>query len=352
MNLSTVYILNFISIRNTSFLKDYKNDNWKTHLTYINGTYTVPIIGLTGAILNAITLSILLNPSLRKKNKYNFITAKVINDFIGSLIGIGFKNYHTCLFEKFIYFNNCTESYSLVHSIFKIYVYSFIGYPVYLLSGILNTCIAYERYLTIKSKLNWFNNKGNFKRIVCSSVVLLLVLFVPILFAFRIIPSGNQIYHVQLTEYGETKYFILYIANVVGLGCLANLIVFVSINVITFKKYKEFLKKNDLICTVYVITSRLKKQIKKIKFEIDFLKMAFLLTSIFFMSRFFDFIGFLCASIHYRFKIINNDFLILVANIIFMLVYIEMGINFFILFRFNTRFRQKLLKVFGLYIFF
>ena len=332
-------------IKNYSLEDQDKNEYWKVHVTLYNGTYTIPIVSLIGSFLNAITLSIFFNPKF-KKNKYSFVTAKVVNDFLGSLIGIGFQNYLKCILEKFVYFNFCTETYSLVHSIFKVYIYKYIGFPLFLLSGILNSCIAYDRYLTLRSKSNWFNKKTSFKYIVSLSVISLLVLFVPILFAFQIDHIGNKRYLVKMTKFGEKKIFILYISNLVVIGCLANLIVFISLNVLTYNKYKEFIKKNDRTCSIYIVTSQFRKQVKKMKFRIEFLKMAFILTSIFFMSRFFEFMGFLCASLHYKFKLIDDDFLILIGNIVFIFFYFEMGINFFVLFRFNLKFRQSFLKIY------
>ena len=120
-------------------------DNFLLKFTTINGYFTIPIINVIGFVFNLTTLTVLINPyKIKEKKEFRFIIFKVILDIIASLTGIAFSNA--------LCFVDCIEKHSYVIQLFKLVFHRYGSYSHFVLTGIVEIFLTYDRYLMIKNR--------------------------------------------------------------------------------------------------------------------------------------------------------------------------------------------------------
>lgn len=324
--------------------ESYETFLWK--FTSINGYYTVPIISFFAFTLNLTALIILLNPKFKQKFEFKYIIIKISMEMVGSLAFTGFQNYFLSLFDTIFHApHHLKTGNSFAFSIFRLFVYKYLIYVLYIWSGINEIKLTYDRYLIFKNKTNWFNKKGQFKYIFCATVSTCSVIHLPSLFAHKIVEcqSEKNLYTLELTDFGHSQYYSFYMIIAIGLSNLCTLVVQVPLMIMVAIEYKRFIQKKIAIPSLQLTSfQKLMKKREYFKFN----KMTLTLLIIFVLLRTLD----IAVNLMYRILILTK------TRYYYPFVYVDISLyvliscyfctNFFILFLFNRVFRKSFENIF------
>lgn len=321
-------------------------ENVLVQITSINGYYTIPIISLVGFLLNSTCLVVFLNPKFNYKNEFKYVILKVAIETVGCLILIGFQNYLICIFEPYVISTlHCSKENTLMFQVYRLYIYKFFNYIIYVWSGLNEILLSYDRHLILKNKKNWFNEKGNFKYIVFACLSLMIILNIPALFAYRITPARTEhLYYLESTNFGKSVYHsslilcVLVASNVLTISILIPIMIMVALEFRVFLRRKVFL-------TASINTANIQTIVKR-KEDLKFSKMALIMIFLFAISRLTDLANTLMYRIILIKKIKNLYSFVYLDNITYIIFATFACSNFFILLNSNKIFRCSFKNLF------
>ena len=170
---------------NSEYLQHF---NFLDNFTNINGYYTIPILAGIPTFLNIFCLAIIIN--------------RLIIEITISLLTINFEN-ALCI-------NGCFYNTTLFKIMYIIWTQVIIRF-LYNLEGINEVYLAYDRYLILKNKKNFFNKNGSFKWIILFSSFVSLIICIPLgLSAYYKKINGTDMYSIVPTEIGNSLAYMYY----------------------------------------------------------------------------------------------------------------------------------------------
>ena len=164
----------------------------------VMGYYMIPGICVIAVLTNLIFCIIIIGFKKRPRF-YNILLAKQIFDMFGTLIGVGWQNFH------------CTFCEDQVHNtyffqFFRVYLLRFPISVIYLTSVTIDLLISHERYCKVYSKKN-FMEILSVKAIVCLITVIIIILFIPDYLAIEILPTDrDNVFIHTFTKLGKTQW--------------------------------------------------------------------------------------------------------------------------------------------------
>lgn len=313
--------------------------NFLTGFTEVNGYFIIPIISLLGFILNMLCFIIFMSSKFKLKSKLKFLITKVLLEMLFCAFGIGFQN-GLCV-------DNCTVSYSLEFQIFRLYIHKFIGSSLYICTGLIEIFLTYDRYLILINRKNWLNKEVNFKYIILVSVIVSLIIFVPELFATKIVKSNQNStnsFKIESTAFGESKANFYYKMISISLANLTQIIALFSISVLLSIEFRKFIQNKANLSTQMfhfnqslVLLFQNSHEKKRKKAEINFIRMTLTLSILNSFMRSVDLFTMLFQVIDGR---IGRECALYLKNVCVVVIYLVQSLNFFVLIYFYKRFRK------------
>jgi hypothetical protein len=230
-----------------------------------------------------------------------------------------------------------SDSYFL--AFLRFYGYRYITYCLYVLSGINEVLINYDRYLVFSNRKNLFNRKNSFKIILFSSGFLSILLFLPNLVAYQIILVSNETntYDVTKTTFGNTNLFQFYLFFVLNSSNILSTIFLITTSIKLSIKAKHF--SHDQIANT-------RQSIERKKLDMNIFKLVLTMSIIFTLVRLNDFVYSLYDSL-FVFNIVDDyEFLVYYSNFWYILLVLTLNTNIFVLLKFNKKFRSIFLIMF------
>ena len=231
-----------------------------------------------------------------------------------------------------------SDSYFL--AFLRFYGYRYTTYCLYVLSGINEVLINYDRYLVFSNRKNLFNRKNSFKIILFSSGFLSILLFLPNLVAYQIILVSNETntYDVTKTNFGSTNLYQFYLFFMLNSSNILSTLFLIITSIKLALKAKHF-SHNQITNT--------RQSIERKKLEINIFKLTLTMSVIFTLIRLNDFVYSLYDSL-FVFNIVSDyEFLVYYSNFWYILLVIALNTNIFVLLGFNKKFRAIFLVMFN-----
>lgn len=307
--------------------------------TSLNGTYTIPALGVVGFITNLICFFIFFSPKFGDKYKFKYLIVKILIEMFACLYSIGFQNYLLCLLEPHVISRtDCVPTGTILFQIIRLYVYKYASYSFYVWSGINEVLINYDRYLVLKNKRNMFNKEKQFIYIALVSGLVSFSLFVPNLFAYYIKPALNKTnsYTIERTSFGRTDFFQLYVLAVLTVSNIVSTILLIITSFLLLFEFRKFTTNLSGLTK----TKRSRQEILRKKIEIKMIKMVLLMSIMFTTLRLSDFVYTLNNSL-FLLKLANNiDFFVYFTNFWYISGTLLINTNIFVLVKFNNKFRN------------
>ena len=230
-----------------------------------------------------------------------------------------------------------SDSYFL--AFLRFYGYRYTTYCLYVLSGINEVLINYDRYLVFSNRKNLFNRKNSFKIILFSSGFLSILLFLPNLVAYQIILVSNETntYDVTKTPFGNTSLFQFYLFFVLNSSNILSTIFLITTSIKLTIEAKHF--SHDQIANT-------RQSIERKKLDMNIFKLVLTMSIIFTLVRLNDFVYSLYDSL-FVFNIVDDyKFLVYYSNFWYILLAFTLNTNIFVLLKFNKKFRSIFLIMF------
>ena len=310
--------------------------------TDIIGYYVIPIMSGTGFLLNLLCFIVFMSSRFRLKSKLKYLIAKVLFDMIFCLLGIGFQNDLCPL--------NCNLRHSLLFQIFRLYIFKFMSDSLYVSVGFINICLTFDRYLILLNKKNWLNKIHNFKYIVSACLCSSLVLFVPDLFAQKIVSAGGNetaLFRIKLTEFGQStahSYYSLLVRAVVSLVQLLLMIVASGMLIVEYRKFIQ--NKSNLSNQMYFFNQNLvllfqnSQKAKQRKVEINLIRMTLVFSGLDAFMRIVNLLTVVFQKVNWLNNTFDTEFILYLTNVCTIIIYFIQSYNFLVLAYYYKRFRK------------
>lgn len=191
---------------------------------------------------------------------------------------------------------------------------------------------VYDRYLLIKNKKNWFNNKISFKYLALFNVTFGLLVWSPIfasnLINNNVVNSTDLGYYLVTTPFGQSKFYAFYMI-IINVGYdLYTAIAVGTLSIMLIIEYRKFMR------------SSIRETHSNSKSESDFTKVTLIIGLIHILTRLLHLVS-IFFKFTYSSGVINTPMYFGYSlNIVFLFAISSLSLNLFILVRFNSKFRS------------
>jgi hypothetical protein len=294
------------------------------------GYYIIPISSLLGAILGITYLLFLSYLNFLRQRKYRLIFSKLISLVLMSLIFINYQNRACILCPETLYNSYGFEFYGL-------YILRYPREIIWFLVGCFEMYINYDRYCILNDKKNHRLHKMPVKYIYLMFFVISFTISLPDILAYQIKYSNEMDkYFYELTWFGQTDFYNLYILIVIGAFYLIQMIVLIMFNSLNLKAYNQFIKKKQST----------EKKIRRS--ELLFSKMIIIETTFYIFNLMINYVVILTARYGFNFSTENSYYLInILRNLNYEFIILACINDIIVLISFDKNLLQKLKKTFA-----
>lgn len=328
---------------NLTIREQILNDRWLLiSLDYSNSFLAISIISLIGFCLNSICFVSFLKPTFNQRDKFKYILVKLILETLSCLIGTGLHNLICSL--------KCSINLSYPFQILKL-VLNYFTEAIFIITGLIEICLAYERFLLLKNKHNWFNKNQNFKFITIGCFLAPIVCLIPNVFAFKI-KVLNETAHIELTQFQNSisyTYVLISVWIIDLLLIIAQTVISLAV-VVAFRKFNNYkIMHQPRLTAILVLKASAHKSCRSMlrssrirKNEVKFIQMILTQSFLFILVRLVYLVTISLDCIEILRKFYDRTSNVNLSKLWFVIAYLVQGSNFIVLFYFNRTFRRFL----------
>ena len=269
---------------NNSDLNNTVSQYFSHHIDLISnfiGFYGIRIICSLGFLINIFIIILLRNKKL-KYSFYKHIRVKTVISLFICLIGFGYQN-SICEICQ-IYFRYETIVYTWTIR---------IGTRImFMISSFHEIYLITNRYLILKNRNHWIVNI-NLKYYLPILIIMPTLFIAPLILIISINRSkeNSEDYYFSFTNITQTNYFRAYIISSIFIETIFPLVFLIVTSILCHKQYKRRIKIKSKLTIVSI------QNLKTL--ENNYTRIAIILTILFIITRFSDFLFSLVARAQY-----------------------------------------------------
>jgi hypothetical protein len=223
-----------INSSNASFSLDPAILTMFFYVYTIGYTYIYTVLCSIGTLLNLICIIVYISRRFQG-NMYKYLINKTVFEFLTLAIG-AVSPYGNC--------QNCAAFQTYGATFFKLYFLKIIINITYTASAVAEIGVTYDRLLLFKSQSKYWP-RVNFKHFFAFMLVFSIGLFVPHMFASRLVEFAPNKFEIAITVFGYSDFFNIYIIMIYSIQNFLAFIILIILNFLMYLEYKKYFSRRS-----------------------------------------------------------------------------------------------------------